>query len=52
MIRIRAFTGGGFAENGYVVACERSGAAVAVDPGAAAGRMVATLRSDGVRLEA
>jgi glyoxylase-like metal-dependent hydrolase (beta-lactamase superfamily II) len=51
-MRVRTFTGGGFAENGYLVTCERSGGAVAVDPGAAAGRMVATLRSEGVSPEA
>ncbi|MDP2959003.1 MAG: MBL fold metallo-hydrolase [Longimicrobiales bacterium] len=49
-MRVRTFTGGGFAENGYLVTCER--AAVAVDPGAAADRMVAALASEGLDLEA
>lgn len=52
MIRVRAFTGGGFGENGYVVTCERAGVAVVVDPGAATGRMLAALAADGTPVEA
>jgi glyoxylase-like metal-dependent hydrolase (beta-lactamase superfamily II) len=51
-MRVRTFTGGGFAENGYLVTWDHPGKAVAVDPGAAAGSMVATLRSEGTSLEA
>lgn len=51
-MRVRAFTGGGFAENGYVAVCQESGAAVAVDPGACAGQMVAALRADEADLHA
>ncbi len=51
-MRVRTFTGGGFAENGYLVTWDQPGTAVAVDPGAAAGSMVAALRSDGAPLEA
>ncbi len=43
-MRVRTFTGGGFAENGYLVTCD--GSAVAVDPGAAADRMVAMPMDD------
>lgn len=51
-MRVRAFTGGGFAENGYVAVCQETGAAVAVDPGASAPLMVEALRDDGVDLHA
>jgi len=51
-MRVRTFTGGGFAQNGYLVTCEGSGTTVAVDPGASAERMVAALRSGGAPLEA
>ncbi len=51
-MNLRTFTGGGFGENGYLVACERSGAAVAVDPGAAAGLMADTITSEGLDLQA
>ena len=51
-MRIRTFTGGGFAENGYLVTCERSGVAVAVDPGAATSRMLAAVSAEGAPLEA
>lgn len=46
-----AFTGGGFAENGYLAACD-DGAAVAVDPGAAAPAMVAAARKRELELRA
>ncbi len=49
-MRVRTFTGGGFAENGYLVTCD--GSAVAVDPGAAADRMVEALSSEGLDLQA
>ncbi len=51
-MRVRTFSGGGFAENGYLVTWDPPGTAVAVDPGAGAGRMVATLRSERTPLEA
>jgi len=51
-MRLRTFTGGGFAENGYLVACEQSGAAVAVDPGACAEGMADAIRSEGLDLVA
>lgn len=51
-MKVRAFTGGGFAENGYLVVCESSGAAVVVDPGAAADRMAETVLAEGLELGA
>ena len=50
-MRIRTFTGGSFAENGYLAVCD-SGAAVIVDPGAGAAGMVRHLQSAGIRPEA
>ena len=50
-MKILAFTGGAFAQNAYLAICA-SGVAVAVDPGAAAPRMVAVLLEQGARLEA
>ena len=51
-MRVRTFSGGGFAENGYLVACEEGGAAVAVDPGAAAEEMAEAVRAEGLDLQA
>jgi glyoxylase-like metal-dependent hydrolase (beta-lactamase superfamily II) len=49
-MKVRAYTGGGFAENGYLVVCEDTGVAVAVDPGAASQGMVDQVRQDGLDL--
>lgn len=51
-MRVRAFTGGAFAENGYLVACAETGAAVVVDPGACAGRIMASVAAEGMKPEA
>ncbi len=51
-MNVRTFTGGGFAENGYLVTCDDSGASVAVDPGAAAGLMADAIRSESLDLRA
>ena len=51
-MEIRTFTGGGFGENAYLAVCAPSGACVAVDPGADAPRMVATIQRDGLDLAA
>lgn len=51
-MRVRTFTGGGFAENGYLVTCEESRATVAVDPGAAADRMAETIGTDHLDFQA
>lgn len=49
---VHAFTGGAFGENGYLVRCERTHRAIAVDPGAAAPAMVAALERWQVELDA
>jgi hydroxyacylglutathione hydrolase len=46
-VRVRTFTGGPFAENGYLAVCEQSGEAVVVDPGGGAPAMVRHLISAG-----
>ena len=44
-IKVRCFTGGNFAQNGYVACCEATGQCVIVDPGAAAPDMVAAIEA-------
>ena len=44
-MQVRCFTGGNFAQNGYVMWCEATGACVVVDPGAAVLDMVAALEA-------
>lgn len=51
-LEFRGFTGGAFAENAYLVRCRATGAAVIVDPGAAAPEILETIRAEGLRLEA
>lgn len=51
-MRIRTYTGGGFGENTYLAECEETGAAVAIDPGSGAERMVGDLEREGGSLEA
>ena len=51
-MRVEPFSGGAFAENGYLAVCPGSGSAVAIDPGAAAGSMVERVRGEGLELEA
>ena len=51
-MRVRTFTGGGFAENGYLAVCNTTHAAVVVDPGAAAGRMMEAVQAEGADLQA
>lgn len=51
-MRILTFTGGPFAQNGYLAVCRESGEAVVVDPGATAARMVAALAEEDARLVA
>lgn len=51
-MKIRTFTGRGFGENAYLAVCDSSGACVAVDPGAGAADMAATIRSEGLDLRA
>lgn len=51
-LKVQAFTGGAFAENGYLAVCTRTSRAVAVDPGAASQGMADAIRSGGLELEA
>ncbi|KPJ80536.1 MAG: hypothetical protein AMS19_09375 [Gemmatimonas sp. SG8_23] len=51
-MKIRTFTGGGFGENAYLAVCERSGACVAVDPGAGSPQLVGAVEAEGLSLEA
>jgi hydroxyacylglutathione hydrolase len=51
-MRILSFTGGPFAENGYVAVCPATRQAVVVDPGASAPRMVAALAEEDADLVA
>jgi hydroxyacylglutathione hydrolase len=46
-MRVRAFTGGPFGQNGYLAVCEQSGEAVVIDPGAGAAGMVRQLTAAG-----
>jgi len=52
MIEIRTFVSGGFAQNGYLVWKKGGDRAVAIDPGAGVPFLIATLESEGLRLEA
>jgi glyoxylase-like metal-dependent hydrolase (beta-lactamase superfamily II) len=51
-MRILTFTGGPFAENGYLVVCPDTDTAAIIDPGAAAPEMVRAARSEGLEVEA
>jgi hydroxyacylglutathione hydrolase len=51
-MQIRAFTGGTFAENAYLVTCGQGPQALAIDPGAASSSMVRVLREENLALEA
>ncbi len=52
MILSRLFTGGMFAENGYLAECADTGATLVIDPGAAAPRMVGAIHQEGLAVEA
>lgn len=49
---VRAFTGGAFAQNGYLVSCTATRHAILVDPGAAAGEMIRAAGDGGLEVEA
>ncbi len=51
MIEVHTFTGGGFAENGYLAVCGETGHALAIDPGAAAPALVRTLEERDLKLD-
>jgi hydroxyacylglutathione hydrolase len=52
MIRIRTFSGGTLAENSYLLACDESRFAVAIDPGASSSSMARAIKEDELSLEA
>jgi len=52
VLSVFPFTGGPFAETGYVLRCERTGRVAFVDPGAAAQRMVDFARGSGGKVDA
>jgi len=51
-LRVLGFTGGGFAQNSYLVSCLATGEGILVDPGAAVGDMLAAVARDGIRITA
>ncbi len=51
-VRVRTFSGGGFAENAYLVTCGETGAAVAVDPGGGAVQMADVIAEENCDLQA
>lgn len=50
-ITVRTFTGGAFAQNGYLVSCVASRKAILVDPGGGVEEMLATARQEGLDVE-
>lgn len=48
---VRGFTGGSFAQNGYLVSCARTRRGILVDPGAAVGEMLAAAGAAEVEVE-
>lgn len=48
---VRGFTGGAFAQNGYLVRCVASEKAILVDPGAAVEEMLRSAEESGVEIE-
>ncbi len=51
-MEVRCFTGGNFAQNGYIASCEATGRCVIVDPGAEAHDMVAAVEAGAGELTA
>jgi glyoxylase-like metal-dependent hydrolase (beta-lactamase superfamily II) len=49
---IRAFTGGSFGQNGFVVHCEDTREAILIDPGASVGAMLEAVRVDALMVTA
>ncbi|MBT8396107.1 MAG: MBL fold metallo-hydrolase [Gemmatimonadetes bacterium] len=52
MIRIQTFSGGDFAENGYLVVCGEKGPGIVIDPGASASSMAKTIEDEQIQLDA
>jgi hydroxyacylglutathione hydrolase len=50
-VTVRAYSGGAFAQNGYLVVCTRTGKAILVDPGAGVDGMLETVATEGVEVE-
>jgi hydroxyacylglutathione hydrolase len=50
-VTVRAFGGGPFAQNGFLVACAGEGVGILVDPGAGVGEMLAAAEAQGLRIE-
>lgn len=50
-LSVRAFAGGAFAENCYLVHCARDGAAALIDPGAAVDEALRAAEADSLRVE-
>jgi len=49
---VRAYSGGAFAQNGFLVVCAGSGAGLVVDPGGGTARMLEAVAAEGVKVEA
>ena len=47
-MRLLTFTGGGFQQNGWVAACDATGEALVIDPGAAAPEMCRAIKAEGL----
>jgi hydroxyacylglutathione hydrolase len=50
-VTVRGFTGGPFAQNGYLVVCTRTSRGILVDPGAAVDQMLEVVEREGVSIE-
>lgn len=50
-VKVQSFTGGGFAENAYLLTCVRTNAAVIVDPGGAVDALLAAAAAQAARVE-
>ena len=51
-LQVRTFSGGPFAENGYLLRCRETGKGAVVDPGAAAEGMAAAIRDEEIPVQA
>lgn len=51
-MEVRTFAGGAFGENGYLIVCASTNAAVVVDPGATAPEMAEAVTQEGLDLQA
>jgi hydroxyacylglutathione hydrolase len=51
-LKVDVFTGGAFAQNGFVVSCTSSGKGILVDPGASVGEMVRSVEASDIEIQA